>query len=56
MKHNLRITIANKENQLQEIWEIRQLSSRSRIFATIIERLTAFEDGHLRIEILKESR
>jgi len=56
MKHNLRITIANKENQLQEIWEIRQVCSRSRIFATIIERLATFENGHLRIEILKERR
>ena len=54
MKHNLRIVLSNKEGQLEEIWEIKEVGSRSRIFDTVIEHLAAFEDGKLVIKILKE--
>jgi len=56
MKNNLRVALFDKDNQAQEIWEIQEVGSRSRFLDKAIEHLTAFKDGHLRIEILKESR
>jgi hypothetical protein len=54
MKHDLRIELSDNDGHLAEIWEIKQVGSRSRIFDTVIEHLAAFEDGKLVIKISKE--
>lgn len=56
MKHDLRIELSDDDGHLAEIWEIKQVGSRSRLFDKVIEHLAAFEDGKLEITILKESR
>jgi len=55
MKNKVRIVLFDSEERIQEIWEV-EVSERSRIFDTVVSHLKEFKDGHLRIEILKESK
>jgi hypothetical protein len=53
MKNKIRIDIFDKDGHVQEIWEIGELSSRSRVLDGILENFWKdFPDGQLTIKKL----
>lgn len=56
LKNDLRVTLFDKDEQVQYIWEVKQIGQRSRFFDTLLSHLKEFENGRLEIKILNESR